>query len=289
MGRWARRTSAPADARAAWLAAATLAGTYGVVAAVTAAVAGTPAAGAHPLPAFVGACVLAFLTGGAGLAADRPWRSRLPEPVAAVLTGSAATVLVMVACSALALAGSLLHGFGAAANVLSGLHVDAVGGLLYTVVVACVAPNAVLLTGSYLLGPGFQVGVGTVVSPTAVSLGPVPAFPLLAALPGDGPTPWWVMLLVGVPVLAAALAGVLALRRHPARRYPVGALRGLLGGLGGGALLALLVTVAGGSVGPGRMSQVGAGFTQVLPAAALLLAAGGVLGGLLGTYLARRS
>ena len=34
--------------------------------------------------------------------------------------------------------------------------------------VAAVAPNAVLLSGSYLLGPGFAVGTGTLVSPPAV-------------------------------------------------------------------------------------------------------------------------
>ena len=288
-GRWARRSSAPADALAGWLAAAVLAGVYAVVAAATATAAGTTAVRPHQGPAFAGAFALAFLAGGAGIASDRPWRSSLPEPVGAALTGAAVTVLITLACSALVLAAGLLRGFGAAANVLSGLHVDPVGALLYTVVVACVAPNAVLLTGSYLVGAGFQAGVGTLVSPTAVSLGPVPAFPLLAALPSAGPPPGWVALLMGVPVLASAVGTALVVRRHRVRRFEVGALHGLLGGLGGGVLLALLASVAGGSVGPGRMSEVGVSLGAVLPSAVLALGVGGVLGGLVGAWLARRS
>ena len=289
-GRWARRGSATPGWRGGSLAAAAMAGTYGAVAAVTAMVASTSEVHPRPTAAFAGGFVLAFLAGGAGLlsAPDRSLRSRLPEPMAACATGAAASVLLLVVASAVTLTGGLLHGFGAAANVLAGLHVDSVGALLYTVVVAGVAPNAVLLTGGYLLGPGFQVGVGTVVSPTAVSLGPVPAFPLLAAMPGEGPTPWWTLLLMGVPVLAAAAAAVLMLRRHPVRGYEIGALRGLATGIGGGVAFSVLATVASGSVGPDRMSEVGVGLLEVLPAAVLSLGLGGVLGGLLGTWWERR-
>ena len=288
LSRWARGGSPAPGWRAGWLSAALLAGGYGAVAAATALVASTSQAHPRPSAAFVGGFVLAFLAGGAGLTSDRTWRSRLPAPVAATLTGATATVLLMVAASALVLCGGLLRGFGAAANVLSGLHVDTAGALLYTVVVAGVAPNAALLTGCYLLGPGFQVGVGTAVTPTGVALGPVPAFPLLAALPGDGPAPWWTLLLMGVPVLAAGAAAVLMLRRHPVRGYETGALRGLAAGVGGGVLFAVLATVASGSVGPDRMSEIGVGLLEVLPAAVLSLGLGGVLGGLVGTWWVRR-
>lgn len=289
-GRWARHGTAVPGWRGGLPAAAAMAGTYGAVAATTALVAS--AGGVHPRPAaaFAGGFALAFLAGGAGLlsAPDRSLRSRLPEPVAACATGAAASVLLLVVASAVVLTGGLLHRFGAAANVLAGLHVDSVGALLYTLVVAGVTPNAVLLTGGYLLGPGFQVGVGTVVSPTAVSLGPVPAFPLLAALPEDGPAPWWTLLLIGVPVLAAAAGAVLMLRRHPVRGYEIGALRGLAAGVGGGVLFAVLATLASGSVGPDRMSQIGVRLLDVLPAAALSLGLGGALGGLVGTWWERR-
>ena len=72
---------------------------------------------------------------------------------------------------------------------------------------ALVAPNLALLGSAYLLGPGFAFGTGTTVSPTAVSLGAVPAFPVLAALPNEGPTPGWLVVLMGVPGSGRARCG----------------------------------------------------------------------------------
>ena len=122
---------------------------------------------------------------------------------------------------------ALLVDLGSAANVLSRLHTDVSGGLLYTVLVAAVAPNAVLLTGAYLLGPGFAVGTGTLVSPAAVTLAPVPAFPLLAALPAGGTPPAWLSALVAAPVVAAALGAVADAAAAPGAHLRGGAVRGL--------------------------------------------------------------
>ena len=49
------------------------------------------------------------------------------------------------------------------------------------------APNAVIWAIAYTLGPGFAFGTGTVVAPTGSVLGPVPVFPMLAAIP-QGPS-----------------------------------------------------------------------------------------------------
>ena len=38
-----------------------------------------------------------------------------------------------------------------------------------------------------VLGPGFTVGAGTLVTPQAAAVGALPMFPLLAALPDNGP------------------------------------------------------------------------------------------------------
>ena len=84
---------------------------------------------------------------------------------------------------------------------MSRLHTGAGDATVYTVLSATLVPNAALFTGSYLLGPGFLVGTGTMVSPALVSLGPVPMFPLLAALPDNGATPAWAAYLIAVPPL----------------------------------------------------------------------------------------
>lgn len=292
LGRWASLTSAPEDLSGTGLAAVVLAGLYGVVAVVTAVLASLESAEVTLGRAFVGGVLLGLLGGGAGLlassAAGADLWARVPETARVVATGAVSVVLLLVAAGATLVVVALLLDLGEAANVLSRLHPDAAGGGLFTAVVAGVSPNAALLGSAYLLGPGFAVGTGTIVSPALVVLGPVPAFPLLAALPSVGPGPAWASGLVGVPVLLAGVAAAVVVRRHPAPAYEVGAGRGLASGVLGGVLVALLVQVAGGSVGPGRMADVGAWFADVLVAATVACGAGGLVGGVVATWWLRR-
>lgn len=292
LGAWAVRTSAVDDLRGLLLGGVVMSGVYGLVALVSSVLAATPVAEPGLLGAFGGGFLVAAVGGGSGmLRAGRSsvdWASRVPEAVRAVAFGALATVLLLTTAAAVLLTIALALDFGTAANVLSRLHVDTAGGLLYTVVVAAVAPNAVLLTGSYLLGPGFAVGTGTLVSPGAVVLGPVPAFPLLAALPAPGTPPGWLSGLVAAPVLAAVAAVVLVQRRYPTFSWESGALRGLLSGLAAGVLTTALVGLAGGAVGPGRMSDVGAGLLDVLVSATVAMGVGGLVSGVAATWWTRR-
>jgi Family of unknown function (DUF6350) len=292
LGAWAVRTSAVDDLRGLLLGGVVMSGVYGVVALVASVLAATPVAEPSLLGAFGGGFLVAAVGGGSGmLRAGRSsvdWASRAPETVRAVAFGALATVLLLAAAGSVLLTVALALDFGTAANVLSRLHVDPAGGLLYTLVVAAVAPNAVLLTGSYLLGPGFAVGTGTVVSPGAVVLGPVPAFPLLAALPSPGTPPSWLAGLVAAPVLAAVASVVLVQRRYPTFSWESGALRGLLTGLAAGVLTTALVGLAGGAVGPGRMSDVGAGLLGVLVSATVAMGVGGLVSGVAATWWTRR-
>ena len=293
LGRWAALTSAVEDRLTVGLGTVVLAGIYGVVALLTAVLASVPGAEPHLLRAFAGGAVVGLVGGGSGIAAgaghDTGWWSRLPGGLRCVTRSALGGVLLLLAVSSVLLALSLLRDLTAAANVLARLHVDGPGGALATVLVAALTPNAVLLTGSYLLGPGFAVGAGTVVSPTSVLLGPVPAFPLLAALPPEGTPAWWTAGLLAVPALCSALGAGLALRRDPVEDYASAALRGLLGGLVAAVLLSVLVSVAGGAVGPGRMAVVGASTLATLAAAVASMVVGGVVGGLVTVALSRRA
>lgn len=292
LGLWAARTSAVEDPGTVLLGTVVMSGLYGVVALVTALLAATATAESSLLRAFAGGFAVAFVGGGSGILAGSrevvDWRSKVPETVRAVLKGGLAAALLLTAASAVLLAVALMLDLGTAANVLSRLHTDVTGGLLYTALVAAVAPNAVLLSGSYLLGPGFAVGTGTVVSPAAVVLGPVPAFPLLAALPSEGTQPGWLSVLVALPVLAGALAAVLVVRRFPAHGFETGAVRGLGSGVAGGVLFTLLVAVSGGAVGPGRMADLGADLLPTLIAASVAMGIGGLAGGVGATWWSRR-
>lgn len=292
LGRWAAWTSAPADLAAVGLGTVVLAGLHAVVALVTAVLSASTDAQASLGRALVGGVLVGALGGGLGILSGsgrgRQLSTAVPATVRAVLLGGVSAALLLVAAGSLLVVLALTVDLGAGANVLSRLHAQAPGAALYTVVVASVAPNAALLGAAYLVGPGFAVGSGTVVSPGVVELGPVPAFPLLAALPDPGPTPGWAGGLLAVPVLVAGLAAFLTARRVPAAGLHVGAVRGLGAGALGGMLTGLLVGLAGGSVGPGRMAEVGAPFAEMLGSAVVAMAIGGLVGGLAQTWWQRR-
>jgi hypothetical protein len=295
VGCWAAATSSvgdtASDLRAVLAGAGVQATVYSVVALLTAVLAVHAKAESDLLGALVGGFLVSLLAGGAGLVVGSGQGAlfrRAPEWLRSVLAGAAATLLLLLAAGAFLVAGALLMDFGTAATVLSRLHADGPGGLMYTVVGALFVPNAALLAGTYLLGPGFAVGTGTVVSPTAVMLGPVPAFPLLAALPGDGATPAWTTALLAVPVLLAACAVVLAVRIVPVERYDAGAAQGLAAGLLAATVFTALVGLAGGSAGPGRMAEVGAAAGSTFLAAAVSLGGGGLVGGVAAAWWSRR-
>ncbi len=223
---------------------------------------------------------------GSGRAAI--WAALAP---AVVRDGVGAALSVLgwfLAASALAFVAALLAGAGDAATTMSQLHLSAGDAVVYSLVNVGLAPNAVLFSGSFLLGPGFAVGGGTMVSPGLVVLGPLPLLPLLAALPGAGATAGWVASLVAVPPVVAALATAWWQRRRPTLRWDHGALRGCGGGIVAGVAFAALASVAGGVAGPGRMQHVGPFVPDVLVHAITAFGVGGLVGGLVMTWWQRR-
>ena len=88
----------------------------------------------------------------------------------AALAGSLRILGCFLAVSAAVFLAALATDFGTAVNVMSRLHTGAGDATVYTGLTATLVPNAVVFTSSYLLGPGFLVGTGTVVSPSAVAM-----------------------------------------------------------------------------------------------------------------------
>jgi len=292
-GRWAgQRSQRTDDDRVLLGAVATFAGAYVVLAVVTCVLASR--SGATPVlgRAVLGALLVSALAGGCGLAAGTgrltAWLDRAPGWAVDVAAGALAGALWLVVAGAALVGVSLLLSFNEAATVLSGLHLSVGDALSYTLVMALFAPNAVLLGASYLIGPGFAFGTGTTVSPTAVSLGVMPAYPVLAALPDEGPTPGWLVLLIGVPALAAALGVGTTLRRREPIAHDLAAIRGVAAGFLAGLLVTVLVAAAGGPLGTGRMAEVGAPVGEVLVFATGLMSVGGLLGALVQNWWARR-
>jgi hypothetical protein len=236
--------------------------------------------------------LLGLVVGGASIAigAGRAaiWTAFLPLSLRAASTVCLKVVSTFLLVSAATLLGALAIDLGAALNVMSALHTDPGEASLYSGLTLVALPNAVLFAGSYLLGPGFAIGTATVASPTAVVLGPVPMFPLLAALPDDGAPASRIALLLVVPPIAAAFAAARVHRLYPTTRWEEGAVRGCAGGILAGLVVGGFAFLAGGSVGPGRMQDVGPFATQVTLHAVVALGLGALVGSLLATWSYRR-
>jgi hypothetical protein len=292
-GRWASGHAAPVDDdRTLGGAVAGFAGAYVVLAVVTCVAASRTGAEPGLGRAVLGALLVSAVAGGVGLAAGcgrlAVWFERTPAWAEDVVMGAVTGALWLLAAGA-ALAGlMLLLSLNEAATVMSQLHLSVGDAVSYVVVMALFAPNAALFGTAYLVGPGFAFGTGTTVSPTAVSLGVVPAVPMLAAMPGDGPPPGWLVGLLVVPVLAAGLGIGLTLRRHDPIAHDLAAVRGAGAGFCAGLLVTALVALAGGPLGTGRMADVGAPVAQVLVFASGLMGVGGLLGAVVSNWWRRR-
>ena len=268
--------------------AATAAGTYGVLAAVVAAVA---SAGDASVP-FVRAAFLAFVVAGVGAALgyvvaqgvpDAWWPQDQPELRAVIRGAGTAVAGVLVASLALVVVLLALH-VERAGRLWALLDPGLGGGLVLAAACVLLVPTLTLWAASALMGSGFRVGSDTSVDLTAANLGEVPGLPVLAALPSPGDLPAWTFLLALVPALAALAAGWRLVRRGHVetgsdfwRGVGVAAVAG-----GAGALaLAVLVWLSGGSVGPGRMSEVGPEgllpLLRMVPVMAVAAAIGAVL------------
>jgi Family of unknown function (DUF6350) len=193
----------PADA--GWV-AGTIAGIHGVLGAVLALVATPAAVTADPAQAAVGCALVAGVAAGLGLARPcgllpaalrqapgwvRPGLTAGLWGLAVLLIAGLSTVLVALVVSAPEVA----QMSGSDASSVLGLTILSFGYL----------PNAAIAGLSWLAGSGLSVGALSV-SPFAVHAGPVPALPLLAALPQGPVQPWWGVALV-VPLLVGAAVG----------------------------------------------------------------------------------
>ncbi|KAB2809527.1 DUF6350 family protein [Pimelobacter simplex] len=255
---------------------------YAVVGVVTASVAATAASDPDPARVVLWSVLLGLVVGGPAIASGSGraaiWLPAVPATVRDVLLVARRILGTWALVCVLALAAAFVLDFSTAANVVSQLHADAGAVVLMVVATLLVLPNALLFSSAYLLGPGFTVGAGTTVSTTAVVLGPLPMFPLLAALPDQGSQPWWTDLLMLTPVLVAMYVAGRVQRDRPVLAWDRAAIRGCAGGITAGVLLAALTAVAGGAVGPGRMRDVGPYTFDVLLHSMASFGIGGVVG-----------
>ncbi|MDX6356959.1 MAG: hypothetical protein QOH37_13 [Nocardioidaceae bacterium] len=266
---------------------------YLAVAVVTDRLAATPATAPSLASVVLRVVLMSALVGGVAVAIGSGraaiWTSFVPVSLRAAAAASWRILVWYAVLATLVLGVALVVDWDGAVNVMSQLHTSPGAATLLIGLCVLLVPNAAAFSGSYLLGPGFAVGTHTLVTPTAVVLGPLPMFPLLAALPDTGPTPGWSVALLALPPLVATLASYRVLRRYPTDRWDDAALRGAGAGLLCAVGFAVVASLSGGAVGPGRMTQVGPFVFQVLLHGIATFGVGGLLGSLLATWRVRRA
>lgn len=196
------------------------------------------------------------------------------------VSGAVAGALVLAAGAATAGIAVALDG-GAAADTIAAYRTGVPGQAGLTLVCLAFAPNLAAWAASYLLGPGFSIGAGTIVRSSEVAAGPLPALPVFDGIP-DGPLPSVGATLLAVPTVAGLVAGGIAARRMRARgiRWPGVLVGAAVAGPVAGAALGTVAAVAGGSLGAGQLTHLGPVAWQVGVLTAALVTPGALLGAL---------
>ncbi|MFJ9703700.1 DUF6350 family protein [Streptomyces sp. NPDC101234] len=144
----------------------------------------------------------------------------------------------------------------------------------------CLVPNAAVWSASYAVGPGFALGAGHLVNPLASDRAPfLPPFPLLAAVPVNGPgTPVNWLAGAAVPVAAGVTVAWFVVKRTAERQWTTGRTAGVvtLAALLCALLLAALAGLAGGPMGVSGLTRFGPVWWQTGTATAVWLAGVGV-------------
>jgi hypothetical protein len=170
-------------------------------------------------------------------------------------------VATMVFVSSLVIMLALGFGWIEVIRLYEALGLSVLGGVMLTLGQLAILPNLIVYGAGWISGVGFQIGTGSLVSPLATQLGPIPALPVFAAIPTGGFDRG--ILFALVPVVAAFL-GTILVRRHADQmrweygtRYSAAFSLAILAAITAAVVSFLLATLASGSFGPGRFQEVG--------------------------------
>ncbi|MDP5227666.1 MULTISPECIES: DUF6350 family protein [Arthrobacter] len=210
-------------------------------------------------------------------------------------------IMAALSLSALLLVVSLAVHWAGIVSVYQGLGADVSGAAVLTLAQAGYLPHLVVYTLSWLSGAGFSLGTGSAAGAFGTAVGPVPAIPVLAAVPA-GPAMFGPVGVL-VPVIGGVLAGWWFLRegenhfdewlsiRIRTRWFTATVSTVVLAaaiGAVGGVFALLLAWVSRGSLGLGRLSDIGPDPLRLGVFVAVELAAGTVLGHASAPWLERR-
>lgn len=242
------------------------------------------------LPALAGAIVGAWRHGDDGpvdalrlrLTRDADWAT-VPEASA---RGLGVAVAGFVGVGALLVGVATLARGGQVVALFESAHVDATGATMIQLGQLAYLPTLVVWGAAFAAGPGFALGTGATVSPAGTDIGVLPGIPLLGVIP-ETVSSWMllsVLLIVAVGFVAGAAARASGRHAHgealaetdadtPVPRLAMLAVIVV----GGAAAAALLAYLASGSIGPGRLADVGPAPGPVALAVGIELAIGAAI------------
>ena len=170
-------------------------------------------------------------------------------------------VATLIATSSLMIMLALGFGWIEVIRLYEALGLSVLGGVMLTLGQLAILPNLIVYAAAWISGVGFQIGVGSMVSPLGTQLGPIPALPVFAAIPTGGFDRGIIFALVPV---VAAFVGTILVRRHADQmrweygtRYSAAFSLAILAAITASVASFLLAALASGSFGPGRFQEVG--------------------------------
>lgn len=264
---WLARLASVPRLRRVGHAALAIACPYALIAGALAQVAGNDVMHPSVWQSLLASFLVAFFAGGAGVARRlTSWRQLLgllPERPRSIVVGTVGSCAFLAMSGALLVGTSLAFHIAGARELAESLSPGVVGGVLLLLLQVVYVPNAVIWGTSYAVGPGFALGTGTMIAPTGVYLGPVPTFPLFAAMPEPGPAPVVSLIALSAPFLAGIVGGILTMRMAPTLNGEAAPVWGLVCGVCAGAIMAALAALSSGPLGDGRLATVGPSAWQV--------------------------
>ena len=198
--------------------------------------------------------------------------SRAPLSVRRGIVPGAKGALLLLAMGAVLVALATLVHIGRVAHIHSALETGFFGGLVLVLLQVALLPNLAIWGLSFAAGPGFSTAGGAMTTWSGAEAGLLPMVPVLAAQPQPGGLPWITHLLVLLPIVAGVWLGRETLARVPRLAATQTKLAAVSAAVVVAALtVAVIDTLAGGSLGAARLSHLGA------PAVMLTLALAGEL------------
>lgn len=237
----------------------------------------TPVAWSMTLPVLV-LPALALLSSGQLPLGTLRWWDQAPLGLKRALLPGAKGALGAVIVSMMILVAVAAWNFERIGHVQTSLAPGFAGGLVLTLLQILYLPNLGLWVLSVAAGPGMSMTEGATTTWSGAEAGVLPMVPIFAAHPDTGKFPWFVVLLVLIPVAIGAWVALTALRSVSRLASTQTKLSTVAWAL---VVMALAITVldllGGGSLGTRRLAEIGA------PAGALGLAILGeaAIGGLI--------